>query len=330
MDTVLLDKRQSLMLKGGGILLMLTHHLFYNDWSRELYNDIYFHGVGLVNQIGIFSKLCVAVFVFVSGYGLAVSTPVNIRLKDFYWHRFKKLYLNYWFIWVLFVPIGIFVFGRSLSDAYGDNVVVKSVLDFFGILKLFGTEHYNPTWWFYSCIIVLYLLFPLLNRTLYTATYFILSVAITNGIVGILVPFVNIGLGYLLAFVCGMLMAKIPLKYFEKTTVWQIVLALCMLTLLRFTRTSPKNIADVMICVGLSLFLHKVPLKNAIGDILEELGKHSMNMFLIHTFIFYFWFRDFIYISHNPLLIFLSLLASSYLLSVIIEFIKRKIGVYKV
>jgi len=309
---------------------MLVHHLFYNDWSRELYDDISFHGIGIVNQIGIFSKLCVAIFVFVSGYGLVASTQGDIGLKEFYFHRFKKLYLNYWFIWVLFVPIGVFVFGRSLNDAYGENVALKTVLDFFGILKLFGTEHYNPTWWFYSCIIVLYLLFPLLSKTLKTATYFILSVALTIGVAGKLVPSIGVALGYLLAFVCGMMMAKIPLKFFEKTTVWQIVLALCMLTLLRFARTSPKNVADAMICVGLSLFLYKVPLKNAIGKVLEELGKHSMNMFLIHTFIFYFWFRNFIYITRNPILIFLSLLVSSYILSVMIEFIKKQIGFYKI
>ena len=89
---------------------MLFHHLFYSEWSRPLYDDIVIHGVGVINQLGIFCKLCVAVFVFLSGYGLMVSTPKNIKLKDFYWHRFKKLYLNYWVVWLLFVPIGVFIF----------------------------------------------------------------------------------------------------------------------------------------------------------------------------------------------------------------------------
>lgn len=328
-DITLLDKRKSLILKGG-ILLMLAHHLFYNEWSRELYDDITFHGVGLVNQIGIFSKLCVAIFVFVSGYGLAASTPNEINLKDFYLHRFKKLYLNYWFIWLLFVPISVFVFGRTLSDAYGDNVVVKAILDFLGILKLFGIEHYNPTWWFYSCIILLYLLFPLLNRMLKTSAYFILSIAVSLGIVVVFIPSVIVVSGFLLAFVLGMVMAKVPPKYFDKTTLWQIVVALGVLALWRFPRTSSKNVADAMICVGLTLFLYKEPMKNTIGKVLEELGKHSMNMFLIHTFIFYFWFKDYIYITRNPILIFLSLLVASYLFSIMIEFVKKKIGFYKI
>lgn len=330
MTEVLLSKRDTQILKGGGILLMLFHHLFYSEWSRPLYDDIVIHGVGVINQLGIFCKLCVAVFVFLSGYGLMVSTPKDIKLKDFYWHRFKKLYLNYWVVWLLFVPIGVFIFGRTFTDAYGDHAALKAVLDFLGILKLFGTEHYNPTWWFYSCIILLYLLFPLLNKTLYKNTFFVVSIALTIGIVSMLVPSVSVVSGSLLAFVFGMLMAKISPKYFERTTVWQIVVVLGMLALWRFPRTSSKNVADAMICVGLALFLYKVPLKNAIGNVLEELGKHSMNMFLTHTFIFYFWFKKYIYITRNPILIFLTLLVSSYLLSVIIEFIKKKIGFYKI
>lgn len=60
-----------------------------------------------------------------------------------------------------------------------------------------------------------------------------------------------------------------------------------------------------------------------------NLGKHSMNIFLFHTFIFLYWFREYIYISRNPLLIILSLLISCYLISVIIEIAKNKIGFYR-
>lgn len=126
---------------------------------------------------------------------------------------------------------------------------VESSTGFLGILKLFGAEHYNPTWWFYSCIILLYLLFPLLNKTLYKNTFFVVSIALTIGIVSMLVPSVSVVSGSLLAFVFGMLMAKISPKYFERTTVWQIVVVLGMLALWRFPRTSSKNVADAMICV---------------------------------------------------------------------------------
>lgn len=308
---------------------MLAHHLFYNDWSREMYNDIYFHGVGLVNQIGIFSKLCVAIFVFVSGYGLAIATPTNIKPMDFYKHRLKKIYLNYWFVWALFVPVGVFVFGRSLSDAYGDHTALKGILDFFGLLKMFGYDSNNPTWWFYNCIIILYLLFPLLNKWLWKSTYLLVSVAITCGLLFI-IPGVNVISGFLFAFLLGMLMVKLPVDLINNSKSWQLIFALLLLSVWRLTKTCPKHIADGLICVGMALLANKISPTNWISCVLEKLGKHSMNMFLVHTFIFYFWFRDFIYITRNPFVIFISLLLSSYLMSVVVEWTKQKLGFYKI
>lgn len=324
----LIRKRTSSILKGIGILLMLFHHLFYSEPSQALYNDLTIHGINVVNEIGIFCKLCVAVFVFVSGYGLAASTPPDQSLKAFYCRRFKKLYLHYWFIWLIFIPITVFVFGRSFNDAYGENAIVKGILDFFGLLSAVGYDSYNPTWWFYSCIIILYLLFPLLNKFLTRATYLIVSIAVTI-VLAASVPGINVISGYLFVFVVGMLMSHVPRNVFDRTRVWQIVLAFFLLSVWRLAASSPKHIVDGLLCMGMALFFVKVPLNNWLGRVFEELGKHSMNMFLIHTFIYCFWFEKYIYITRNPVLIFMSLLLSSYLFSVVLEWIKRKIGFYR-
>lgn len=63
------------------------------------------------------------------------------------------------------------------------------------------------------------------------------------------------------------------------------------------------------------------------------LGKHSMNIFLFHTFIFLYWFKDFIYFSRNPLIIFATLLIPCLIISMVIEKIKviicfRKLNEY--
>lgn len=328
MSEGILVKNNSLILKGGGILLMLIHHLFYSEWSQQYYDDLIIHGVGIVNQLGHFCKLCVAVFVFVSGYGLAASTPPNVKLKDFYWRRFKKLYLNYWYIWLLFVPVTYFVFGRTFTEAYGDHAMIKGVLDFFGLLKMFGFDSYNPTWWFYNCILILYLLFPLLNKWLLKSTYLLVSVTITCGLL-FFIPGVNVISGYLFVFLAGMLMSKMPVQWVTDTKWWQVLIALLMLSLWRLTKNCPTQIADGLLCVGMALMVYKIKWSKWLGQAMESLGKHSMNMFLTHTFIFYFWFSKYIYITRNPLLIFLSLLVSSYLLSVLIEWTKRKVGFYK-
>ena len=328
MTDTLLDKRKSLILKGVGILLMLTHHLFYSKWSQANYDDVVVHGIAIVNQLGIFSKICVAIFVFASGYGLTVSTPKDIKLRDFYWFRFRKLYLNYWFVWLLFVPIGIIVFGRTFSNAYGDYAAIKGTLDFFGLLNMFHVDSYNPTWWFYNCILILYLLFPLLNNVLWRTPYLVLSVALSIGILNF-IPGINVIASYVFVFLTGMLLARMPLKWINNTKWWQIVIALILLSVWRMSRLSPKHIVDAMFCVGIAILIHKQALENCVGGILALLGKHSMNMFLIHTFIFYFWFTDYIYITRNPLLILLSLVVSSLLCSVAIEQVKNMVGFYK-
>lgn len=61
---------------------------------------------------------------------------------------------------------------------------------------------------------------------------------------------------------------------------------------------------------------------------LEFLGKHSFNIFLFHTFIYYLYFPFAIYWSRNPIIIFFSLLASSIAISVGIEKLKKAIGFY--
>lgn len=323
-----ISRDNSLILKGGAIVMMLVHHLFYSKESTGLFNDITVGGFPIVNSIGIFCKLCVAVFVFVSGYGLAASMREDVSAGQFYRKRFKKLYLNYWFIWLIFVPIGVFVFNRTFTDVYGTNVVLKALLNFFGLLTIFGEYGYNPTWWFYSCIIVLYLLFPLLNKKLSDNFFLILSISFILPVLAFL-PVVNVVSCYLLPFVLGVIFAKMPLKYIENIKVWEIIVVMALLAVCRIPVTGLRFIIDALLCVCMALFLYRVELWKWLKTVMMELGKHSMNIFLFHTFIYYYWFRDIIYASRNPIIIVVELLGVCYLLSVVIEWCKRKIGFYK-
>ena len=306
---------------------MLIHHLFYSEASRLRYDDLIIHGHGLVNEIGIFCKLCVAIFVFVSGYGLATKYRNGLQLTSYYLSRYKKLYLNYWFIWLIFVPIGVFVFHRTFTDVYGTHVALKAGLEFLGLLNLTGQLGYNPTWWFYSCIIVLYLIFPWLNRQFEKSPYLILTLSLFAAFAGF-IPFIAPYSHYLLTFIAGMLMARKP-ELFEPIGVKESLVSLVLLCLMRNFCGGWTFIVDTLICVGLAMLLYRIKLPKWLDAVMENLGKHSMNIFLFHTFIFSQWFRDWIYITRNPLLIFLSLLLSCWIISVVIEFIKNKIGFYR-
>lgn len=159
-----LSLKESNALKGVALILLLIHHLFYIQ--NGLYDDVHLFGTQ-INFVLIFAnvcKVCVAIFVLLSGYACAKTVEIA-SAKDvgsFYRRRFKKLFVNYWFIWLLFVPAGVFIFGRTFHDVYAEPVVRNFLLDFFGLINATGQYGYNATWWFYSCIIMLYALFPLI------------------------------------------------------------------------------------------------------------------------------------------------------------------------
>ena len=75
-----LSLNDTMLLKGVALLLLLAHHLFYQGIG---YNDVHLYGSHyLVKEIGIISKLCVAIFVFLSGYELTVNADkslINIK-----------------------------------------------------------------------------------------------------------------------------------------------------------------------------------------------------------------------------------------------------------
>lgn len=159
-----LSLKESNALKGVALILLLIHHLFYIQ--NGLYDDVHLFGTQ-INFVLIFAnvcKVCVAIFVLLSGYACAKTVEIA-SAKDvvsFYRRRFKKLFVNYWFIWLLFVPAGVFIFDRTFHDVYAEPVVRNFLLDFFGLINATGQLGYNATWWFYSCIIMLYALFPLI------------------------------------------------------------------------------------------------------------------------------------------------------------------------
>lgn len=133
-------------LKGIALLLLLCHHLFYIQKGE--YTDIYFANFGIIQEFGIACKVCVAIFVFLSGYGLVkkYNKSERVNFREFYTTRFVKLMMNFWLIWLLFVPIGIFFFGRTPAAVYQNHILLKGILDFLGLAFSFGYYGYNPTW----------------------------------------------------------------------------------------------------------------------------------------------------------------------------------------
>lgn len=320
-----LSLKDTNVLKGVALLMLLFHHLFYVQ--KGLYDDIQLTSThALVQDIGIWCKLCVAIFIFLSGYGLtvgAMKTNGITNLRYFYWHRFTKLLLNYWFIWLIFVPVSVFVFGRTFSDAYQSHIIPKLILDFFGIINCFGWYGYNATWWFYSCIIVLYFCFPFLYRMQERNP--ILTMATIVSICFLPTPLFASAKIYFASFYMGMVVCRYQNNTLKITPpnhqiLWWIVFAL--LSVERFI-VHDVLFFDAFLTLALVMTYKSIRLPQLAASVFNFFGKHSMNIFLFHTFIYYYWFRDFIYASRNPIIIYLILLAICLVVSLTLEYIKK-------
>lgn len=69
----------TLELKGIALLLLLCHHLLAEQTG--LYYDFLFRGHPLVQTFGLWSKVCVSIFVLLSGYGLMVKALKTYCIK---------------------------------------------------------------------------------------------------------------------------------------------------------------------------------------------------------------------------------------------------------
>jgi len=56
---------------------------------------------------------------------------------------------------------------------------------------------------------------------------------------------------------------------------------------------------------------------------LTFIGVHSMNIFMFHTFIYYYYWQSFIYATRNPVVIFATLLIACLLISVLLQHLKH-------
>lgn len=323
----------TLVLKGIALLLLLTHHLFYVD--NGLYDEYTLFGCGLIQAVGSFSKVCVAMFVFLSGYGIMRSALQNgFSVRKFYARGFTKLYLNYWFIWLLFVPLGTIAFGRSAEQAYGHDLWIRGCIDFFGLSRSAGFDGYNVTWWFYSCILLLYALTPLLIRStnrlpVATLAVTVLFMALSSDATPVAGPLHY----YLFPFALGITSARYALISricrIAKGRPWLPPVAFLLFCLLRLRTGLYLDGLWTLCCVTLySVYFAGNEKPGMVRKSLHVIGRHSFNIFLFHTFIYYYFFPEWIYAPRNPLLIFGLLLCVCMILSVAIEKLKLISGFY--
>lgn len=151
-----IDIEDTLFLKGLAICGMLMWHIF---WCPNPLGVVY---SPVFRYLGSIGDVCVSIFLFISGYGLTIGYQKTNESNPilFIYNRLLKLYSNYWAVFVPIVLFGTLVMHQPLCvEGSCFNQFVQYAKD---ILAIRGQNSYNDSWWYFSLIISLYLIYPIL------------------------------------------------------------------------------------------------------------------------------------------------------------------------
>lgn len=156
-----MTKRQSAILQGVAIWMMVYHHLYCGVTPYK--STFPFLQAEIVRQSAWFCKICVGIFAFISGYALYYAAK-KLPCERF-WERMPaeyrdvlprilKLYAKVWLVLIIYSGY-LFGTGRGTFEWK----------EFWGNFTALNPT-YNSTWWYVEQYASMLLLFPLLDMLL--------------------------------------------------------------------------------------------------------------------------------------------------------------------
>ena len=351
-------KEHTMQMKGIAIIILLFHHCFLNAqrWATVPYEKLAttkgwgYYPISFapfsshtIQYLASFSKICVAMFVFMTGYGMWVSYESQKKkttMSNYIKKRMVTLMTGFLIIFVvteiLAIPTGRFI------EVYGHDFrsVVYMIIDALGLAKLLGTPLFCLTWWYMSLAIVLIMIFPFVHSIMEKYQWVVV-------VASIIVPRAC-GFGqstdlfrYLLAYTLGMyfaqhdLLARIKEKFMEQNVAGKLLSLIVSLIGLAVIIKCRQNAwigwkyldfwdgfaAMYVIVLSYIYILNGKWIVKGLGF----LGKHSMNIFLIHSFYRDVFFYEFTYSFYYAWLDYIVLMAISLVTSIVLEWFKKLI-----
>ncbi|AQR95100.1 acyltransferase family protein [Clostridium saccharoperbutylacetonicum] len=323
--------------KGIAIILMVIHHLYWNSPGY----GIYIGQVTLSQRIAAIGKVCVSIFLLLSGFGLAKTLKGKLEIKHFYFERLLKLYLNYTFIVITSIIISLVFFREEYSNLVGSGLkeIILIILNLSGLQYFIGYQGLNGAWWFMSVILVFYLLFPFIKiliekyKIKFVVLFFIISCLD-------IVQFQHIKIVTIISwgfpFVLGIYLAmnNIFIKIYEyiiskrKGAKKLILIFILIISLIVKQNMDPQSFIGIkfdyflafIIVLSIYIFYQNI----VIGKkIICFLGKKSSDIYYLHMFISYYYLYDLIYSMNNIFFMIISVIAFSLIWSLVLEIIRK-------
>lgn len=233
-------------------------------------------------------------FLLLSGFGLYYSWTKEHSVRHYFKKRIGRLMIPFW---IMSVPFYLYVCA-ILDNDYGKFIE--------NILTAYFWLHGNNGMWYISITVLLYILFPLLYKVIFSKPnpkavsiralfVFILMEAI-NGLIYVYAPsyynMVSIGITQAPIFVIGMLFGYYSShKYMVswRTMMWLI---LVLVVLVGIKRISPffhapmiltlRIVTIILVCY---IFNKVMFLKNVMGGV-KWFGKYTLELYILHLHIY--------------------------------------------
>ena len=331
-----MNKETSTIIKGVAILMMLFYHLFGRDDLGDLCTPLLY--IGNTPLVKYLSNACypVSFFMILSGYGLTYCYKNNQLSLSIQSKRILKLYVHYWLILLIFVTIGHFI----KPDIY-PNDLLHVLANIVGIRCTYNGETWFLlpyaiisllSWWIIDFVYHLnkkhkIIITLIIYSIVFLTTRYIVYHQLENTtlLTILLQPFFIVQLTFY--FSLGILLFRLleneptALKAVKPTIYCIIIIALFIIkSMIKVTIADGLYAFIIIFCIS-HLQLHRL-----FHNIFYKLGQYSMPMWMTHTFFAVYLFQDFIYGFKYPLLIWLVLIAVSYLTSIPILQLGKRIN----
>lgn len=311
------------------IMLMVGEHIFYSDRFQGYIALRPYKGIALGTYLSLYAS-CVSIYSFITGYGLKQKLKESISLKERYcWtgNKLIKFMTNYWAVFIPAVLIGIFSGGVHCS-------YVEILWNGLGI-----SHSINYEWWyvrFYVIVLCLYPFMDWIHCMLKKKMTFIDGVIVISCITITTIPALHTRFIYnMIMTIVGYECAEIgvyKLKPASGLWGWIIVSVIYPIKwfLVLFLDKYSHNVLDVIlvplmvygvICIYNSSFIKKGNWF-ACRWCLNLLSRYSMMIWLIHSFLIYYYAHDVMLRVKYGILIYLLTIIISAGIGVLINYMK--------
>lgn len=341
-------KADTAAMKGIAIIFLILYHSF-SIKSRFYGYPVSFWPLSEAKAMAICRVMvqCVGIFAFLSVYGLTLSMKAQYREYEFTGHeatlfvlkRYLKLVLSFTLPFLFCMGVTYLTHTSRYSDGFPINLI-NAGMDFLGLGHLFGTQMQINTWWYLSLEILLIFFIPFLVRFYKRYGWLMVFMFLLLGSF-MLEKHVHLTKYLFVAplavcFADQNVLERLKAFHMVKNNVFNKMLKFILSTGFLYILCKMFNmqwgtdhfefalngVIPVLSVYWCYEFVIGIP---GIRQILQFIGKHSANIFYIHTFIRAVWLKDITYSFGHAAVILLFVLGVSLVISILLGFVQKVI-----